>query len=49
VAREKAAQGGEQHLVLGTETRLAPLARKDLELMTENQDLDVFGVDCSAC
>ena len=49
IAREQAAQSSKQHFVLGAETRLARLTRNDLELMAQHQDLDVFGIDSSAC
>jgi hypothetical protein len=47
IAREEAGKGGEQHPVVGAETGPALLAVQHLELVAQDQDLDVFGVDTS--
>ncbi len=47
IARQHPGKGGEQHPVLGAETGPALLAVQHFELVAQDQDLDVFGVDTS--
>jgi hypothetical protein len=48
IARQHAGKGGEQHPVLGAETGPTLLALQHVELVAQDQDLDVFGVETSA-
>ena len=43
-ARQQTTQGGEQRAVLGLEARSRVLAAQDLELVTQDEDLDLLGI-----
>jgi hypothetical protein len=47
IARQHERKGGEQHPVLGAETGPTLLALQHFELVAQDQDLDVFGVETS--
>ena len=47
MAREQAAQAGEQHPVFGSEAGRGHLAGKNLKLVSQDEDLDVFGIGTS--
>jgi hypothetical protein len=48
-AGKQSAQGCQQHPVLGAKARPAVLSVEDLELVTEDDDLDILVVDSRHC
>jgi hypothetical protein len=47
MAREQAAQSREQHSVFGSVAGFGCLARKNLKLVSQDEDLDVFSIGSS--